>query len=385
MIIFVAICFILGGIAAGIWFVFHDQLTGLVRWVRWAELWVDKLLVGDDYAISTDETGTMSIGQWRAWLRVAPVKEIAPQHIKVVTLLAVPPLRIVFLVMYGLMGLHTIFFGHGTQYRRRMNLDALMREQARSFPTIQPFLKFNPRSTPQRSPGMPVPAQLPLFSEALSPEEWIAYHEIAFKDGQLDRNKAWQALSLQLGRRWEGPMKLPLHAQGLYAAYALKHARKRKDSELMIHDLARSWSADKGFRPSSKLKAQIRKVLKDPKIGGALAKYTDQHAWETTAMLRALARARQEGGVLAPAEFLWLRGQDRTLWYPMNNLGRKAYHAEAAGALVHFTNELIAGQKIPTPRFDDAIKVLEAHMNSKYAREIPPLDKSAGGAQFRKK
>jgi intracellular multiplication protein IcmP len=380
----VAIAGLLGGGAYLIWVVFHTQLTDMVRWIRWGELWVDKLLVGDNYSINSGQ-GNMGVGQWRGWLRYAPVGDISPQHLGIMTDLAVPPLRIVFAVLLGVMGLLTIFLGHGTQYRRRMGLEALMREQAKSFPSIQPFLKFDPRKLPFRAPGQPVPAQLPLFSEALSPEEFLAYHEIAVAGGQLDHGKAYQALSLQLGKRWQGPMKLPLHAQGLYAAFALKHIRKRKESEAILDQLAVSWSADGGFKASSKLQKQIKKILKDPKIGGALQKYADQHAYETTAMLRCLARAREEGGVIASAQFLWLRGQDRALWYPLNNLGRKAYHAEAAGALVHYINEIIAGQKIPTARFDEIIRNFETYLKSGVGRAIPPLDKKAGGVKYWKK
>jgi intracellular multiplication protein IcmP len=120
---------------------------------------------------------------------------------------------------------------------------------------------------------------------------------------------------------------------------------------------------------------QVRAIIRNPKIGRVLQKYTDQHAYETTALLRGLARAREEGGVLAPAQFVWLRGHDRALWYPLNNLGRKSYHAEAAGAMVHYTNELIAGQRIPTPRFDEVVKGFETYMKSGMARVVPPVDR----------
>jgi intracellular multiplication protein IcmP len=376
-ILTVVILGLLGGAGYAIWYFFHTELTQAVRWIRWAELWIDKVLVGDDYAIDSP-SGRMTVAQWRAWLRVAPVDQIEPMHIKIMTELAVPPLKFLIAGIIGLMGLFTIFFGHGTQYRRRMNLEALMREQARSFPSIQPFLKFDPRKLPARAPGAPVPSQLPMFAEALSPEEWIAYHEVPYVNGRLDPNKAWQALSLQLGKRWQGADKLPLHAQGLFAVCAYKHVRKRKDSEALLDALSLSWSAEKGFKPPAKVVAEIRKVLKDPKLGGSLSKYADQHAYETTALLRALSVAREQGGVLAPAQFLWLRGHDRTLWYPMNNLGRKSYHAEAAGALVHYTNEIIAGQKIPTPRFDEVLRAFEGYLKSGM-RVIPPLEKKAGG------
>jgi intracellular multiplication protein IcmP len=279
----------------------------------------------------------------------------------------------------ALMALIATMYGPGTHFRRRMNLEALMAEQAKSFPYIQPFLKFDPRKLPFRAPGQPVPAQLPPFSEALAPEEWLAFHEIKLNGGLIDRNKSYQALAVQLGNRWQGPDKLPLHAQGLYAVFALKHVRKRKEAEQMLAQMALCWSYDKGFRPSGKLKSQIKSTIRNPKVGGALLKYADQHAWETTAMARCLTRAREEGGVIAPAEFLWLRGQDRTLWYPLNNLGRKSYCVEAVGALVHYTNELIAGQKIPMPRFDEVISGFEKYMKSGAARAIPEKSGKGGG------
>lgn len=370
-IMFFLVVFIVGGVCWAIWHFFHAQLTEFVRYTRRGELYIDYLMFGNDKAVSTPDFVGESVGSWRAFMKGARNADITPAMIVRSTYVAVVPLRYLFAGIMGLFALWAMLRGPGTQYHRRMNLQGLMEEQAKSFPVIQPFLKFDPRKLPFRAPGQPVPKKLPLFSEALSPEEWLAYHQVGYANGQVDVNRAYRALALQLGKRWQGPFKLPLYAQGLFAAFALKHVRKRKDSYEMINDLARSWTPEGGFKPSPKLRAQIRAVIKDPKVGGALQKYADQHAYETTALLRCLARAREEGGVLAPAEFLWLRGQDRDLWYPLNNLGRKSYCAEAAGALVHFTNELIAGQKIPTPRFEEVIRGMEEFMKSGSGRAVP--------------
>lgn len=370
------IIFIACGAAYVIWHVFHDQLTIMLQWIRVAEMWVVMLLKGNDYSVGIPEVGEQVLGKWRRWLPKAQVGEIDFQVIRASTYMTMVPLRPIFLGLLVAMTLWAILFGPGTGYRRRMGLEALMREQARSFPAIAPILKFNPMNMPYRVLGQPVPATLPMFAEALSPEEWVAFHEIRIQNKQLDLNQAYQALMKQLGPRWQGPLKLPLHAQALYAAFALRHARKRKDSEALLDQLSLSWTAEGGLKLSPKIKAQIRKIIKDPKLGGALQKYADQHAYATTALLRCLSRAREEGGVLAPASFLWLRGFDRTLWYPLNNLGRKSYHAEAVGALVHYTNELIAEQKIPTPRFDDVIKGIETTIHGPLSRPIPPLDKT---------
>lgn len=370
------------GIAALVWFAFRLQLTEFVRWVRVTELWLCKFLVGDAYAINLPDVGPQTVGSWRKWLPGADIHQIGSAEIAVVTKVAVPPLRHIFAALVTMMAGYVMFFGHGTGYRRRMGLEGLMKEQAKSFPVISPFLEFDPRQLPFRVPGQDVPAVLPLFAEALSPEEWVAFHEIGYTGGQLDYNRAYQAMAQQLGKRWQGVNALPLHAQGLFAAFALRAARKRKESGDLLGQMALAWSAERGFHPSIKLKTYIRKVVKDPKLGGALIPFCDLHAFESTAMVRALSRAREQGGVLAPAEFVWLRGHDRNLWYALQNLGRKSYHAEAVGTLVHYTNELIASQKIPTPRFEDAIRGLETYLKSGAAREIPKLDKKAKAIKY---
>lgn len=366
----------LGVISYFVWQAFAPQLIGMLRWIRLAELSLVGLIFGNDYVWGSNPAAR-PVGVWKAWLGRAPVEMITLDHVKAMTSLAVLPLRPFFTVGIFAMAAYVTLYGHRSMYRRKLNLERLMAEQAKSFPAIQPFIKFDPRQMPARAPGAPVPAKLPLFAEALTPEEWIAFHDIRVTSGgQVDRPRAQFALIQQLGPRWEGPSKLPMFAQGLFAAFALKHVRKRKEAEDMLSALAMSWSHDKGFRPSFKLRRQIKRVLKDPKLGGALKKHADKHAFETTAMLRSLARAREEGGVLAPAQFLWLRGVDRRLWYALNNLGRKAYHAEAAGAMVHYVNELIAGQKIPVPRFEDAITTLENFLKAPGGARIPPKEKS---------
>ena len=371
------VCGLIFGVCAVIWYAFHDQLTNLMRYIRLVEMWVLNWWPSDHSKIYVpDIPQPQSLDTWIDWLKKAPVSEIGSAELRASTYIAVPGLRPLFSVILGIMAIWAMFRGPNTQYRRKLTLETLIKEQSKSFPAIAPFVKFNPMKQPFRVVGQAVPATLPLFAEALSPEEWVTYNEIQVQGNQIDVNQTYQALMTQLGGRWQGPEKLPLHAQGLYAAFALRHARKRKDSEELLGEMARSWSAEGGLNMPSKLKSKIRKINNDPKLGGAIRKYADQHAYETTALLRCLKRARDEGGVLAPASFLWLRGVDRNLWYPLNNQGRRSYHPEAVGALVHYTNELIAGQKIPTPRFDEVIKGIQETITGAGARPLPPLDRT---------
>jgi intracellular multiplication protein IcmP len=385
-IIPVCIFIILFFVAWAVWTFWHTPLTQAITKVRLGELYLDEMIFKANYHLQDGNGNVQYVGTWRSWLPKQKIPDLDPDGqlnlIETSTYIAVLPLKGFFVGIMALMGGLILMYGPGNHYRRRMGLEGLMREQAQSFPAIQPFLKFDPRKLPNRPPGKPVPSTLPLFSEQLSPEEWIAYHEIPVVNNVLDRNRAYEALGKQLGKRWTGPEALPLHAQGMYAACCLKSIRARDAAEELLSGLSLAWSADGGFNPPAKLKAKIKSVIRDPKAGGTMRPFCDLHAWETTALLRALMRSRLEGGVLAPAQFLWLRGHDRVLWYPMNNLGRKSYCAEAVGAMVHFTNELIAEQKIPTPRFDEVIAGIEKYLKSGAARPIPELDKKAGGGKY---
>lgn len=388
IILFLIAGAIVAAIGIGIWTVFKIQITEVLRYIRILEMSIVELMHGSHYQVFVPDTdppdpnsqsGMQSVDAWRQALIHADVHDISPAIIRASTYIAVPAIRPFFGVILIGLALWVIFKGPGSQYHRKMDLQGLIADQAVSFPAIAPFINFNPQKLPFRVVGQAVPEKLPLFSEALSPEEWITHNKIQIQGNQIDANQTYQALMKQLGKRWQGPEKLPLYAQGLYAAFALQHARKRKgpgSCEELLGEMSLSWSPETGFNPSSKLKSKIQKIIKDPKISGAIRKYADLHAYETTALLRCLKRARDEGGVVAPATFLWLRGVDRALWYPLNNLGRRSYHAEATGALVHYTNELIAGQKIPTPRFDEVIKGIQETILGPMARPIPPLDTS---------
>ena len=100
----------------------------------------------------------------------------------------------------------------------------------------------------------------------------------------------------------------------------------------------------------------------------------NRHAYVTTAMLRALQYARSEGGVMAPAQFVWMRAHDRLLWYPLNNLGRQSFHTEAMGAMAHFKSERLTQRPIPTPKVDYAVESISDYMQSIDARPIPELN-----------
>jgi intracellular multiplication protein IcmP len=129
------------------------------------------------------------------------------------------------------------------------------------------------------------------------------------------------------------------------------------------------------------LKGKIAKILNDEGKTEPLIDVAKSHAYETPAMLAMLKKARQEGGVLAPAQFLWLRAVHRSLWYPLNNLGRQTFHSEAAGALSHFNAELVVSGPLLRPKVEAAVNSLETYMKD---NEVSVPGKEAKAVMKRK-
>jgi intracellular multiplication protein IcmP len=254
-----------------------------------------------------------------------------------------------------------MFFSKRTKFRTAYDLEGLIKLQAKQWPVVTPIVNFDPALDNARSPGEPVPAVLPIFAEALSPEEWVAFHRISLTNKVPDKDAARRALLLQLGPRWTGLGCMTLAQRCIFAACSLKGAQKRKESDALLGRIALAWDHKSDFNPSAELMAEVNAIINNPKYGDEAFEIAKKFAYRTTALLGVLKWARSRGGVLAPAAFLWLRGHDRDLWYPLNNLGRRSYHAEAMGAMAHFMAESTAGRPLPIPRLETALLTLNQY------------------------
>jgi intracellular multiplication protein IcmP len=399
-IVLILVLVLFAGLGWLFWHITHDfWLDHFFRWLRYVELWVIDIFV-HRYGACLD------------WLRYAQVSDPDPspnvikltnecfspqylnrQPINVVNSyyqLSTTPIvalgaltatyyRWPLAVALGLVIFYETFFASNNKFMNKHNLESMIETQAKMWPIITPIVKFNPSKT-GRILGDAIPDKLPLFAEALSPEEWIAWNNIPIVNGIPDRDATRRAFIRQLGPRWNGIESTPLHIQALLAAFALKGAQKREDSDDFLGRLAASWSPEKGFRPDSDLIGEIGKILRDPEIGGKIVPITDKFAWRTTAVLGALQWARSLGGVLAPASFLWVRAEDRALWYPLNNLGRRSFHSEGAGAMAHLMAEQAAQKPLAIPRVDTAIVTLNTYLHDPDKRSIP-IPPRADGAK----
>lgn len=368
---------VFGAIAYLVWWKFSEQITSFIRWLRYGEMWLISLFMPDDYEVTINGTPFSYKSVMEEATKI-PADKVDGDFLALMSYVAMAPYIWIVCALALVFGVWALFNGPGTEHRTVFDLDGFIKRQAKIFPIIAPFIDFNPSKQPPRAPGAPVPAELPLFAEALGPEEWIAYNSIPVPDAKLDEEAASKAFAKQLGARWRGVKYLDPYKQIFIAACCLKAARKRSDADTMMGRLALCWSDNKiNLRKDPKLLKEARAVLARQDICGVTLKKCNEHAWETTAIMRALATSREEGGVLAPAQFVWMRGYNRTLWYPLNNLGRQSLHPEAIGAMAHYKAEKMAQRPIPRPKMADPAKALAEYMASNRARPIPQLDYSS--------
>lgn len=390
------ICLILCGAGWAVWHFFQGPILVVLKYLRLSELgleslfsararacldWLWKAHVG--IALPDALTVEAATACYGPSLQRLPTVEalnyynFTTSSLLSMTILVAPLFRWLGIVVAVGVAIYALYFTPLNRYRTRHTLETFIKAQADMWPVISPIVNFNPSKTSARIPGEPIPDKLPPFAEALSPEEWVSFHRIPVENAVPDRERTRAAFLLQLGPRWRGSFRsLPPHILCLCAAFALQGVQKRDECDTLLGKIATMWSVKSGFVPSAELMAEVRKHLDDPKIGGRALLIAKKHAFRTTALLGLLQWARTMGGVLAPGQFLWLRATDRTLWYPLNNLGRRSFHSEGAGAMAHYMAEIAAGKALPIPRIDTAIVTLNTYF-AKGGIEVPPREEPA--------
>jgi intracellular multiplication protein IcmP len=307
----------------------------------------------------------------RKQLQAMDIKQIKPVHLLQMTEAVNGFFRLPIGVLLFLMSVVAFFTKEKHPFSRKFNLEKIIVEQAEAFPVTAPITKFNPLQANSRFWGAAVPDKLPLFAEALTPDEWVAYCNIPVNDGSIDEDSARRAFAQQLGSRWKGVNTLPIWAQALFVAFSMKANGNRTESDEFLGQVAQCWSQQKGLVLTAELKKIINQKIRDPKFGRITEKIAAQHSFTVPALLRCLFVAREQGGVLAPAQFLWLRGVNRHYWYALNNLGRSSVHIEAAGAMSHYRAEKSAGKPIPNPLMEPAIDGLKNYLKENYIDKFP--------------
>jgi intracellular multiplication protein IcmP len=239
------------------------------------------------------------------------------------------------------------------RFRRPLDQAGLVRAQAEPFRCASAFLGRRQEMVAPRD-GAPRPSDF-----SLHVGEWIRCYawddHVGFRE-----DRARRELARQLGPIWSGPENAPGYVRCLFAACALHAARHRDDATSFLGDLAQS--LPRGERPKlpGDVVARADRILRDGMICGPSVDVAARHAFQSTAMLSVLAFARQRSGVLAPAQFNWLKLVDRRLWYALHSLGMPNPLVEALGARAHWAAECLVSAPIHVPSVDRAAAAIRA-------------------------
>lgn len=322
------------------------------------------------------------------------------------------PVYLPFMIYAGTMGRK---FRPDVVYKTAYSLDNMIWTQSENWLTSRSARHVNPLKLPEVSAGILArgviektekrkgstdrcgelirlaPATTPPSSwhRALRPEEWLVANGLCldpvhidaarakdwkYPDNLLESRNTWGELTLdtlmeelsgQLRTPWTGFAALrPCH-RALAAVMAMFYDYDIDGGNRLLNDLggindairSSAGAMDSAILAEEGFMARIDGVL-DSKVGLQLLEVAQKHAWVESAFPAMLAIARKDRGVLPAAAFLWLKAEDRRLWYILDNVGSEAVMVESSGAMAHYRAEQQIGKPIRRPAVYQAARAL---------------------------
>ena len=209
------------------------------------------------------------------------------------------------------------------RFTRTFDLEKLMAEQAIVSRSTAAFVGRGLKLSELRA-GEPRPADA-----ALDVDEWIARYATSETSG-FDEAAARREFMRQLGGRWTGPAAASPAVRSMLAVFALQGVRRRDEATallgLLSEGLPRS-KADGGAGPEEPLAfdrktlALADRVLATEEVAAWALEVMRKHHFTTPGLMSVLNEARLRSGLMAPAQFAFLKLVDRRLWYALHALG----------------------------------------------------------------
>ncbi len=249
------------------------------------------------------------------------------------------------------------------------------------------------------------------WNRAMRPEEWLVANglcldmnhinaarakEWRYDDKLLESRLTWkdltletlmEALSSQLRTPWTGYANMrPCHkavcaVMCLFYYYDIKGGNELLNDLGGINDSTRGAGGkmDDAILAEEGFIGRLDSILQG-KAGAQMLEIANRHAWLESAFPAMLTYARKDRGVLPAAAFLWLKAEDRALWYILDNVGSEAVMIESSGAMAHFRAEHQIGKPIRRPAVYQAARaLLEDYLDMTPERVIARHDKEVRG------
>lgn len=244
-----------------------------------------------------------------------------------------------------------IHFRHvSTKYRQVYSMDSLKKLEVENWPQITPVLSLDlVKEDPEKGPWAMTKRPLDFCKE----NNLLSVEVVNGKsEWGLSRGPAARVFALQLGSLWKEPQTLPIHIKALLVIFLARADNDRDVAKRLLGQISASAACGKlDF-------TGVEDLLKKYQNSHILKWLTKRHAYVYTMMATLLEIARTDG-VLASAEFLWLKPVDRRLWYVLNSVGRQTAVVEVAGVFAHWIAEKKIGRALKTPMVKEAVTGLE--------------------------
>ncbi|NTF16815.1 hypothetical protein G6L37_00050 [Agrobacterium rubi] len=202
------------------------------------------------------------------------------------------------------------------------------------------------------------------ITQAESPMEFLRNNEVEFENGSFSEATREQQLpeifAAQLGKPWTGLERADLNVQCIAILCAL-HYLRRKPSLSERENLSIAWA--QGKDGTEAMKALVARHIGDKDILKVVNTICAKHAYAHTGLFALLDLARARAGVLASADFGYIKQLDRSLWYTLSNCGRRRFFIEAAGVVSHFFAEKVTANPLVEANVENAINGLEDYLD----------------------
>ncbi len=291
-----------------------------------------------------------------------------PKSVTVAQMLAVATevgryLRYPLCLMFIFLGVKIYRTSAGTRFCERFGMKTLLKQELKNWPYANVVADLNlVKVDIQKGPwAMALTAMQ--FSKKYKLLDIERKHlgatglskEIGY-EATVNKYRAHKVFVRQLGELWQSFDALAPHRRALFAIFAAKALGDREAADKLLRQIAASAKdPDLNFSGAD----AVLNKHKDDKIVLAIL---NRHAFEYGVLAAMLELARTDG-VLASAEFLWLKPRDRVLWYVLNSVGRQTVFPEVAGIFAHFYAEKTIGYKLVSPMVEEAVIGLEDAMN----------------------
>lgn len=147
----------------------------------------------------------------------------------------------------------------------------------------------------------------------------------------FDEDKATDLFTSQLGPHWTSIEDLSAPQQLLFGAIALYAKGEKERSYQLFWDINRRWNPRKPKKHLAFSGKYVAKLVAEISNSEDVKHAIANHAYVTTVFQGLLCLARKRGRIPSNL-FYWLKKEDRTLWYALNQEGGQCGWTESAAA-----------------------------------------------------